>query len=361
MLCKGEYELSFEILAWPKNKNKDNNPYQALLYDAIEVNENVTVKEFSLRSFIFLKTNSILHIHWPDVFLATAKGKKFWLKLVFLKVLFFLAYLKKVKVVWTAHNLKREGQRNSDRLARYFWPWFSKRVDGIIYMTKASKMVGEQHFPEWKNKPSTVIPHGHYKPIISKIDIDADKETIEGKIPEILFFGAITKYKNANKLLSAFLEVPGGKASLTIKGKMSKVSPDETLLAELQNLSDIRSRYITFEDKFLDDDELVKQISSAELVVFPYSDVLNSGAAIFALSVGRPILASDTALFRELQQMIGNEWVMLIGGELSGSQLLNAVEKAKSLKESGMEPDFSHFEWDLIANQTVSFYCSFLE
>ncbi|MBU3004334.1 hypothetical protein [Paraglaciecola arctica] len=346
--------MTLTIIAWPKEKNKKNNPFQHLLYEAIEKRELLLVKEFNPFIVLTTKGQKVLHIHWPDVFLATAKGWKFWTKIAYLRVLFWIARILKTPIIWTAHNLKRPGQRNSDILDSVFWPWFSKRIDGIIYMTASSKRNGEELFPNWRDIPNVIIPHGHYGPIIDTHHLKP--HTNSDDKPKLLFFGSITKYKNANKLLSAFLNLPEGNAILNIKGKMSSMSPDTLLLQKLEKLPCNRKSEVNFDNRFLSDEELIQSIQESEIIIFPYSDVLNSGAAIFALSVGRPILASDTPLFRELQQQVGSEWVQLINNELDAPQLSLAIKHAKTLKKSKASPDLSKFEWDLIAEQTIAFY-----
>lgn len=347
--------MTLRVIAWPKSKNAATNPFQALLYRAVEIQAGVEVEEFRPSQMI-LPGQRLLHIHWPDVFLATARGWRFWAKLAFLRMLCAVAFVRGVPVVWTAHNIKRSGQRNSDRLDRFFWPWFSHRVDAIIFMTSASKLKAEAQFPNWKSIPTAVIPHGHYRPVIDA----ARNLTTVSRPPcsagNLLFFGSITRYKNAFKLLQAFLGLPADTAHLSILGKMSGASPDEKLLDLLANLPPERLAEVVYEDRFLEDAELVAAIRDTDLVVFPYSDVLNSGAAIFALSVGRPILASDNALFRELQGQVGPDWVRLIEGDLDAAQLSAALEQARALNASGAAPDLSAFEWDRIAAQTVEFY-----
>lgn len=347
--------MTLRVIAWPKSKNAATNPFQTLLYKAVEGRADVEVAEFH-PSKIFLPGRKVLHIHWPDVFLATAPGWRFWAKLAFLRALCAVAFVRGVPVVWTAHNIKRSGQRNSDLLDKFFWPWFSHRVDAIIFMTSASKIRAEAQFPNWKSIPTAVIPHGHYRPVIDA----ARNSTTVSRPPcsagNLLFFGSITRYKNAFKLLQAFLGLPADTARLSILGKMSGASPDEKLLDLLADLPPERLTEVVYEDRFLDDAELVAAIRDADLVVFPYSDVLNSGAAIFALSVGRPILASDNALFRELQGQVGPDWVRLIKGDLDAAQLSGALDQARPLNSSGAAPDLSAFEWDRLAVQTVEFY-----
>jgi beta-1,4-mannosyltransferase len=346
--------LSLRINAWPKQKNERENPFQSLLYAALDGKEGVRVIEFGVLQLLLDRKPTIYHIHWPDAFLASVQGWRFWVKLVFLRVLFIFLGLRGIPVVWTAHNLKRPGQRNTTRMNKYFWPWFAKRIDGIIYMTEASKLKAEEMFDCWRDTPNAVIPHGHYRPII---DNSPSTSTLKvSSKPQLLFFGSITNYKNAYQLLNAFLALPSGTATLAIKGKMSKVNPDNRLLQCLDSLPSECEEEVIFDNRFLDDAELIEAIQSSDIVVFPYSDVLNSGAAIFALSVGRPILASNTPLFRELQKQVGQQWVRLIDGELDAVDLKAALKHANDLRKLGASPDLSVFEWEAIADQTLKFY-----
>lgn len=343
--------MKLKILAWPARKNAGRNPYQRLLYDNMETETGSIVLEFSPAALLFGTRPDILHLHWPDVFVAVGQGWRFWGRCAFLRLLLFVARLRGTKVIWTAHNLMREGQQNSIRLARWFWPWFLHRVDGIIFMTKASVEVARSQYPALDGKAHIVIPHGDYLSVIGSLP-QAPSEDEE--LPQILFFGSISTYKNAWKVLEAFLSLPPGRARLRISGKMSLVIPDRKLETLLASMPDDRRKEVLYEDRFLPDEELVKALVGADLVVFPYSDVLNSGAAIFAFSAGRPILASDTALFRELQTQVGPEWVRLICGDLDASQLDAALCSAQTQRES--MPDLSTFNWKLIARQTAHFF-----
>lgn len=342
------------VIAWPKSKNAARNPFQSLLYRSVKETCHVEVDEFSLSQMGGRHKAEILHIHWPDAFLAAGQGWKFWPRYLILRSIFAIAWLRGTSVVWTAHNFQREGQRNERLMAKFFWPWFLRRIDGIIFMTEASKAAALRSNPALSSVPHGVIPHGHYGPIVEGIETPVTQQNESQS--EILFFGSITRYKNAHKLLSAFIDMDSGDAQLAFRGKMSKTEPDVTLKNMIDALPPERAKNVTLEDRFLSDEDLIAAIKRCDLVVFPYSDVLNSGAAIFALSVGRPILASDTALFRELQQQVGADWVWLIDGELDAQQLSDALNRARDHKERCKTPDLSAFDWDHIAEQTVTFY-----
>ena len=82
-------------------------------------------------------------------------------------------------------------------------------------------------------------------------------------------------------------------------------------------------------------------------MVLPYRAILNSGAAIFALSRARPVLAPNTGSLPELQAIVGSDWLHLYDGEIS----VDAVEKfADWLKHKpNLErPDLSRLSWERV-------------
>ena len=138
---------------------------------------------------------------------------------------------------------------------------------------------------------------------------------------------------------------------------MSLITPDRVLLDALDGLSEQELQYVTFRDQFLEDQDLVREVRGADLVAVVYDDMLTSGVAIYALSAGRPILASDTPFFRELRQLVGRDWVLLVEGDrLDGRQLKDALEHARQLRKSGQGIDLSPLDWSRIALQTLDFY-----
>ena len=346
------------VLAWPARKNSTHNPYQKLLYDSVEETGFARVSEFDKKAAFNAKAPDILHIHWPDAFLAAGAGWRFWPRYIALRFYLDYIHLRGTKIVWTAHNLRRAGQRNSERMDRYFWPWFLRRLDGVIFMTDASARQARKTEPALATLPFDVIPHGHYKPVLpAETRLDAPRMTT----PEAIFFGSITAYKNAWLLLQSFLDLPAGTARLHICGKPSTREPDERLEGMLLSLPPDKASAVRIDARFLSDDALATAIREADLAVFPYKDVLNSGAAIFALSAGRPILASDTALFRELQNHVGPQWVMLISGPLDGKQLAQALQRARALRLDSAIPDLSRLDWEEIGQRTTAFYHRLVE
>ncbi len=60
-------------------------------------------------------------------------------------------------------------------------------------------------------------------------------------------------------------------------------------------------------------------------MVLPYREMHNSGAALTALSLNRPVLVPDNEVNRELAEEVGPGWVFRYDGELTGRHLLDAL------------------------------------
>jgi len=343
--------LGVKVLAWPARANEEKNPYQKLLYQAMEnEDKSINIDEFSLPAAISNKYD-ILHLHWPDVYLARSSVMGLIAKTLALRGLLAFMRFRGTAVVWTAHNFKRHRQRNGSLMSLMFWPWFLRRVDGLIFLTKASEAEALGACPCLSVKPRTVTPHGHYRSVLGP-----GVARTSMALPVILFFGTITDYKQVTMLVRAFGGMPGQQAVLRIVGRMSASAPDRLLAATLDELPPTVRACVQFEERFLDDGELCREVRAATLVVLPYVSVFNSGSAIYALSCDTPILASDIPLFRELQGLVDGEWVRLFEPPLTARELMAALAAARRLKAEGASPSLDVLDWARVGRATLAFY-----
>lgn len=318
--------------------------------------EGVSIKEFSLVRLLFEPRLDILHLHWPDVFVATARPGRAKVKLALLKAIIGFAKLRGLRVVWTAHNLKRVGQRNGPLMTRAFWPAFIAALDGVIYLTESSKLIASRDEPALARIASAVIPHGPYEPPPGARLGDAPTTS-----PILIFFGSIVPYKNAAALVKAFGELKPGTANLWILGKMSVNNPDLDLEPALERLPADARAHVTYDNRFLSEDELASSVRAATLVVLPYREVLNSGSVIYSLSARTPVLASRLPLFDELAEVVGEDWLTTYEASLTGEILRRALDHAEHLKRSPANPNLEPFAWPTIARQTAVFFSSLLK
>ena len=62
-------------------------------------------------------------------------------------------------------------------------------------------------------------------------------------------------------------------------------------------------------DHFVDDLTMTRLFAAADVVVLPYLDISNSGVAMLALSLQRPVIGPSKGAFPELQAQVGTTWV----------------------------------------------------
>ena len=93
-------------------------------------------------------------------------------------------------------------------------------------------------------------------------------------------------------------------------------------------------------------------LNAADLLVFPYRDILNSGSALLGLSFDRPVLVPKLGAMGELQQAIGADWVRTYEGELNAAVLASALEWATTAARA--TAPLAAFGWEAIARQTLA-------
>lgn len=347
-----------KIVAWPAHKNSSRNPYQHLLYRAIE-HEGSEVLEFAPQVLISERHIRILHVHWPDAFLAADTGVLAWTRMIALRAMIGVAHFRGMKIVWTAHNFMRKGQRNEVLMRRWFWPWWVRTVDGVIYLTRFSEDEISAQEPQLRDVPHIRIPHGNYWPITRPLS--GVSSNSRSGLPHVLYAGTLSRYKRPGSLVSAFGRTKAGSMQLVIAGELSQVEPDLAFEPAIERLSGPHRENLRLRLEFLTDSDLVREIEMADLVVFPYGPVFNSGAILFALSVGRPVLATAQPVFEELQADIGDEWVWTYKGDLGGAELEYYAARAASLRSARGQPELGALDWLAIAHKTLGFYESVMK
>jgi len=344
------------VTALPAFSSKELNPYNWLLYTNVQA-AGQRVAEFSWRDVVKLQVPDVFHVHWPERY-ALAPGWC-WRKCV--NFVLFHLYLRLIrigggKVVWTAHNAFAHDKART-RLNVFLWKSFLATVDGVIYLSWESKRQIEAGYPVLAGKKSTVIQHGDYLDWIAEASAAAPRELpsreslgIPTRAKVILAFGRIRPYKGIDLLIEEFRRLGSDDTHLVVAGRV----PNAELEQRIQELSESAPNIHCILRR-TEDDELVKLLDLSDIVVLPYRQITNSGAALLALSAGRPILGPHMGSLPEVQQLVGEDWVRLYDGQLSRSHLMEAIRwVAAPRRPLSMKP----FAWPDIAKQTLGFYKS---
>jgi beta-1,4-mannosyltransferase len=337
---------ALRVLARPGLGGKKGNPYTYLLY----ANMPCHVDDFSPRRALFERYD-VLHLHWPEADLnGSENAAKAYISLR--KRFFAIDYMRArgTKVFWTVHNLHSHEQRYP-RLERWFWPRFLRRVDGYIALTEGGTKQAVRQFPALAGVPAFVVPHGHYRAEYPDVpEVEARKAlAIPRQDRVILFFGNIRPYKNVPHLIDVFRQTGLRDARLYIVGKAG----DAALAGEIAGRAAGDSR-IRIESGFVTPERAAQYFKAADLVVLPYRDILNSGAALLALSFNRPILAPNRGAMGELAADIGSEWVRTFD-ELDAAEFCSAIEWAVRFPRTSAAP-LDHLDWGQLGARTLEAY-----
>ncbi|MBA3961442.1 MAG: glycosyltransferase [Chthoniobacterales bacterium] len=338
------------VLASPAFQNRADNPYNFALATALQV-EGVEVCEFSWRRLLFERWD-VAHVHWPEGALnthgalrASARSLYLLLKLLYLKA-------RGAQLVWTVHNLESHDQR-FPKLERWFWKAYLPLVDTAIHLSRSGMTLALQAFPSLPAKGNSVIPLGHYRDLYENTSDRIAARThlgLELHRPVVGFIGQIRLYKNIPALVRAFLTgLPQG-ASLILGGIPASSAVVSELLALTRSYPNILCRL-----ERIPDCEIQFYLNACDLIVLPYTDVLNSSSALLALSFNRPVLVPALGAMTELREIAGQEWVHTYTGELTPALLREALHWAVATTRPAV-CDLRAFQWSDIGRKTVSAY-----
>lgn len=337
------------VCGYPAFKNAQTNPYNMLLYSAL-IEKGCTVSEFDKIKFILQKTD-ILHIHWPDLIINHKSLLKTVISIARLCTLVLLCRLKRIKIVWTVHNLMPHDAYH-EKTMKIALNWFVGHCSGLIFLSNSSKAEFIK-FYKLKNLPACqIIPHGHYKSVYDKINnkLEARRELA---LPDdafiILFFGQIRPYKNTEKLLNEFILIDQPKFYLCVAGSIN-----DTALKENLELKSRGYDNISLDLKFIPEDKVSNYFSAADVTVLPYKNILNSGVALLSLSFDCPVIVPKLGSLSELRDIVGKEWVHIYEGDFSKEIIESTYEYIMRSKFKNC--NLQEFEWNLIADKTLGLY-----
>jgi len=338
------------VLAWPAFDNTTGNPYNRLLYEAME-RQGVRVDEFTPQRAL-LGTYAIWHMHWPDDLLSIREARAALVRVAGLLLLMAWARLRGTRIVWTVHDL---GPHESyhPRLERWFWCLFLPQVDGFISLSRHGKAQAERLFPALQGVPGAVVPHGHYRPAYpNQLSREQARTalTLDPEAPVLLYVGRIRPYKNVPHLVHTFRALDEATARLLVVGQPVSAPLRRAIRAAAEGDPRVR---LTLQ--FVPDDAMQGFLNAADLVVLPYEDILHSGSALLALSFDRPVLVPDRGAMSELQDHVGADWVRTYDGALTADALADGLQWATTTERPATAP-LEALEWPVLARQTLALY-----
>lgn len=309
------------------------NPYIALLVANLKT--HLEVDYFTWPRALFGRYD-VIHIHWPEAFIASRTRLVRFAKWVLAVMLILRLAMLRVAIVRTVHN--EEPHDNLDFLASSLIDLCNKRTDEFIVLNPltSSPCIAR----------TTEIPHGHYR------DWYPPVAPTGSRVPQrAILFGLLRSYKGIDELLDG-LNASGDDDlfSLLICGR-----PDSPRLAQRLVDHSRRDPRVEIDLRYIDDNSLLGYLRNADLVVLPYRVLGNSGAALLALSLNRPLLLPRQNSSELLQSEFGEQYVYLYEPPITSGKIIRA------LRDIGKAPirsaaNMSRREWADLAIAHVSVY-----
>ena len=229
-----------------------------------------------------------------------------------------------------------------------FSRWFLKQNDSCVAMSEAVRADARSLAPE---VPCALQAHPLYDHFGQKTDKFVAREALflDPDLRTLLFFGLIRDYKGLDLLIDA-MPLLGPGYQLVIAGE-SYGSFDK--YKEQIAASGCADRIHVF-TRYIDDAEVPRFFSAADLCVLPYRSATQSGITAIALHFEVPLVATPVG---GLAESIERPGIGLMAEGISARDLATAIER---IWEKG--PDFyaeriSHYKkdlsWDVFARKIL--------
>ncbi|MFT3877009.1 MAG: glycosyltransferase [Propioniciclava sp.] len=296
-----------------------SNPYIHMLDEALVNTPGLDHLRFSWREAFFGRYDAI-HFHWPEVFLGGRTRLRRVVKAARFQLLLWRLRITRTAIVRTVHNLELPTDLNG---------WETRMLRFIQQRPAMSITLNDQ---TQVAAPTALIPHGHY------VDWFRDMPQNEAIPGRIGFVGLVRRYKGVESLLAAFEELRQQRDDVTLA--ISGRPTSDEIRQELESLA-ARAPGVSLRLEYLSEEDFAQAVTGSSLIVLPYVHMHNSGSALAALSLARPVLVPDNAVNRALREEVGEGWVHLFAGTLSAQD----VDQALQSGIPGSLPDLSARGW----------------
>lgn len=260
------------------------------------------------------------------------------------------------KVVYTAHDVvpldEREAPQSYERLYN--------AADAVICHTQQAKsrLVKEFHV---EKEAVRIIPHG---PLMDRDAFPPYRQARKHlewctEWPVALLFGVLRPYKGVEFLLRAWARVQEHvpQARLVVAGYAGP-SYAKHLRGLRQDLE--IGNAVEFRFRFLPEDELHALIAAADVLVYPYRNITQSGALFAGMNAGKAIVATCVGGLAEvLRDDQTGRFVEYGAYDHMAEQLSDLLQNPNARARLGhaaqVEMDDS-YSWQHIAEKTVRYY-----
>lgn len=268
------------------------NPYQQLMMEGLR-EKGFTVRHGEAgKWFAFTRTwrkrrPGFIHLDWPGSYylrrksgLALAQFLGFWLDLAVFRMM-------GGRLVWTCHNLKEHEVPHPGMDER------AKRILGRsalkIRVFSGTQLEKAIEFLRVERSKLVVVPEGSYVGYYPDTVPQAEARKALGLPLDdriMVNFGNLRPYKGIDRLIEAFNSLKPAGWTLLIAGPSHNPAYVEELKTEART-----NPKIVLKQGFVKKEEVQLYMNAADLAVFPFNRIDNSGSVILAMGFRLPVVA----------------------------------------------------------------------
>lgn len=283
------------------------NPYQKLLYNAINKKFNVQATSVSIKEVVdnpdeFSTRYQYLHLHWVHGWLNYKDRERVE------SVLNKLSLIKSmgVKIIWTVHNLFMHdlGGSENELIVRIKIAALSDYI--FIHSDYAKKLISEIYGIDNNDPRLIILKHGHYSNYYGEFrDVNRSRKII--KIPNkglvIGCIGEIKPYKGVVEFVEELFHQVDEQSNYTLF--VAGACKDVALKERLNSIAK-KNKNLILKLERVNDNDIRNYVCACDIVAIPYKKYLTSGAAILALTYKKPVVYADGSLSETVNRSRGS-------------------------------------------------------
>jgi glycosyltransferase involved in cell wall biosynthesis len=343
-----------------------NNPYLfSLIRELVKMDSisNVIVGYGWLYEDINI---DVIHLHWPELLVKSQISDMSRDDLLqrsnFDKVLEQLRKKKRTgsKIITTIHNEKPHTDSNG--LFSQFYSEIYSLSDGFIHMgSESEKLTKIQFGSETEGKASFIIPHGDYSIFPSTMERDKCREKLKlSKNQKVLLsFGAIRTEEELNLGIDAFQQADIDHSIYIMAGKLPfpYKSQSKHFITRKKLYRNYFNKKISTVEKVISPEEVQIYLKSADVLLIPRFNTLNSGNVALGFTFGKVIVGPDYGVIGETLNKTKNP-VFDPYNINSVSEAIRSGFKSQPLGLGEKNLKFAQKEltWETIAKNTAEAY-----
>ncbi len=350
----GGESRSLRVLARPYKNTAE--PAQGRVYDEMVANGHV-VEDLTLKRLLTERWD-IAHLHYPEAVLRRSELMPSLVAVGIFAAIIVVCRLRNVRVVGTGHNTQSHEQHHP-RLERIVIGLFDRAVGAMTFPTETARQAVVAGRPRLEDVHAEIVPLANYRWERDPVDRDTARRTwnVDDDAIVVLFMGLIRSYKNVPELIRAarasnterlVLIVAGGPRTPEIEHEVRDAAGDDAR--------------VILELRYIEANEVSSLMRAADLVVLPFTAVLNSASTLLAISHDRPVMVPRTGSLVELAERVGPEWFHFFDGAISGPTIDSVVGELDQHADSRAEPpDLAWCDLETIVDETTTFYASLVD